>query len=245
MPLYQFVKSHPKGESKILFLKKKNRNSWKISFLFIASGGLILIWAFWPIISFSVFTAPLFSAVISPVSSGVGALTPLVSASVGGLGNSDFSDANLWFPTKPQRKIVTPVNIYKLSIPKLKIKDATVTIAGDDLDKSLVHYGGTGLPGQYGTTVIFGHSVLPQFYNPENYRTIFSTIPTLKPGDKILVNYDGVDYTYVVYDLVVTEPSDLSVLEQNFDDSYLTLITCVPPGTTWKRLSVKARLSKY
>ena len=212
--------------------------------MFIATGGLILIWAFWPIISFSVFTAPLFSAVISPVSSGVGVLTPLVSASVGSLGNSDFSDANLWFPTKPQRKIVTPVNIYKLSIPKLKIKDATVTIAGDDLDKSLVHYGGTGLPGQYGTTVIFGHSVLPQFYNPENYRTIFSTIPTLKPGDKILVNYDGVDYTYVVYDLVVTEPSDLSVLEQNFDDSYLTLITCVPPGTTWKRLSVKARISK-
>lgn len=248
MPLYQFVKFQSNSSAKKNFFKRKNRNSWKISFIFIVTGGVILIWAFWPIISFTIFTAPLFSSVISPVADGkVGTLSPVVSANAGSgiLGGADFSNANLWFPTQPQKKIVTPVNIYKLSIPKLKIKEATVTLAGDDLNKSLIHYGGTGLPGQYGTTVIFGHSVLPQFFNPNDYETIFSTLPTLKAGDDILVNYDGIDYRYVVYDLVVTEPNDLSVLEQHFDDSYLTLITCVPPGTIWKRLSVKARLTKF
>ncbi len=245
MPLYQFVKALPNSQKKPFF-KRKNRNSWRISFIFISVGGTILIWAFWPIISFTVFTAPLLAGIVSPVVEGkIGPLTPLVSASGGVLGGADFANANLWFPTKPQKKIVTPVNTYKLSIPRLKIKDSTVTIAGDDLNKSLVHYGGTGFPGQYGTTVIFGHSVLPQFFNPTNYETIFSTLPTLKSGDDIFVTYDGVDYRYVVYDMVVTDPSDLSVLEQNFDDSYLTLITCVPPGTIWKRLSVRARLVKF
>ena len=68
-------------------------------------------------------------------------------------------------------------------------------------------------------------------------------LPTLKIGDDIVVTYDGVTYKYVVYDMVVLDPTDLSTLEQQFDDSYLTLVTCVPPGTLWKRLDVKAKLS--
>lgn len=157
---------------------------------------------------------------------------------------SDFSNANAWFPTAPQKKVVTPVNTYLLSIPKLKISGAEVTIAGDDLNKSLVHYGGTGLPGEYGNTVIFGHSTLPQFYNPKNYMTIFSLLPTLKVGDEIDITYDGISYVYKVFDLTVSNPTDLSALEQTFDDSYVTLITCVPPGTFWQRLHVKAKLER-
>jgi len=136
------------------------------------------------------------------------------------------------------------VNTYSVSIPKLKIENAIVMVAGDDLSESLVHYGGTPLPGQYGNTVIFGHSTLPQFYNPKSYKTIFSLLPTLTYGDTISVTFDDVKYTYVVYDMVVVEPTDLTPLEQRFDDSYLTVVTCVPPGTYWKRLNVKAKLQK-
>ena len=57
------------------------------------------------------------------------------------------------------------------------------------------------------------------------------------------ITYDGVAYRYVIYEMVVTDPNDLSVLEQRFDDSYITLVTCVPPGTYWKRLNVKAKLA--
>ncbi len=157
-------------------------------------------------------------------------------------GGDTSTDANSWYPTKPQKKVVSPVNAYTLSIPKLKIKDASVVIGGNDLSKSLIHYGGTGLPGEYGTTIVFGHSTLPQLFNPTDYKTIFSTLPTLKRGDEIFVTYDGVEYRYVIFDMTVTDPTDLSPLEQQFDNSYITLITCVPPGTTWKRLNVKAKL---
>lgn len=260
--LYQYIKSHPqkftasrKGASAFYMLDasvplffphvhKRTGNGGVLSFLLMAVGSGILLWVLWPIVSFVVYTAPLFSQVVSPVGTTTGLLSPLVSAaeSSGATSPSDLTNANTWFPTSPQKKVVTPVNTYTLSIPKLGITDARVVIAGDDLAKNLVHYGGTGLPGQYGTTVIFGHSVLPQFFDPKNYKTIFSTLPTMKPGDDILVTYDGIQYQYRVYELVVTEPNDLSSLEQNFSDSYLTLITCVPPGTYWKRLNVRSRL---
>lgn len=65
----------------------------------------------------------------------------------------------------------------------------------------------------------------------------------LDDGDEILVDADGIRYKYIVFDKKVIEPTNLSVLEQRFDQAYLTLITCVPPGTLWKRGVVKARLA--
>lgn len=207
---------------------------------------MLLAWTLWPILSFAAVTQQTLTQTVSPVLESDSTSTQKSKF----FGDSkpgeivDYTNANVWYPIRPQKKIVTPVNSYRLSIPKLHISFAPVIIAGDDLNKGLIHYGGTSLPGQYGNTVIFGHSTLPQFFNQTNYMSIFSTLPTLSPGDKIIVEYDGIQYTYMVYDMVVLEATDLSTLEQHYDDSYLTLVTCVPPGTYWKRLNVKAKLSK-
>lgn len=157
----------------------------------------------------------------------------------------DFTQANLWFPTKPQGNVALNLNVkkYTLSIPKLNIKDATVTVGGDDLAKSLVHYLPQSLPGEYGNVVIFGHSTLPQLYNVKDYKTIFTYLPSLEKSDKLYVTVNGVEYEYEVYDMTVVNPDQVSVLEQRTDASYLTLITCVPPGTWWKRLVVRAKLT--
>ncbi|MEK9143877.1 MAG: sortase [Patescibacteria group bacterium] len=261
MTAYRYVKAVPthqnspkKIDSDIQtepqeYINRKHRSLW--SFVFIISGVAILSWVLWPIVSFVLLSAPQFSGtLVSPIQDGSsGVLSPLVSAATsevpGVTGEvTDYTNPNIWFPAAPQKKIVSSVTAYTLSIPKLGIKDAYVIISGDDLNRSLIHYGGTGLPGQYGTAVIFGHSVLPQFYNPANYKSIFSTLPTLKTGDEIFIRYDGVEYRYIVYEMIVTEANDLTPLAQRFDDSYVTLITCVPPGTYWKRLNVRARLEK-
>jgi len=216
-------------------------------------GGVLLLWALYPILSFAVTSDALFSQIVTPVAESQkivkpASFSPVAFAAVDGdastpTANADYSNANLWYPTSPQKHIITPVNTYSLSIPKLKIVNANVTIGGDDLHASLVHYGGTGLPGQYGNAVVFGHSTLPQFFSPTNYTSIFSLLPTLKTGDEILVDYDGMTYKYTIYEMVVLDSTDLSVLEQRFDDSYITLVTCVPPGTYWKRLNVQAKLN--
>ena len=242
MPLYQYIKAKPR--------EPKKRLPRMVSFVLMSLGGGILVWALWPIVSFLLVSESLFTAVIGPVPDArsavqsSGPLAPVVLAAADTSGAVEFTNANAWFPTAPQKKVVTPVNSYTLSIPKFNIKNATVIIAGDDLLKSLIHYGGTGLPGEYGTAVVFGHSTLPQFFSPTNYKTIFSLLPTLTIGDEIFVTYDGVQYRYIIFEMVITDPTDLSSLEQRFDDSYLTLITCVPPGTYWKRLNVRARLER-
>lgn len=210
-----------------------------ISYAMMLMGFGLMIWTVWPIMSFF-FVDQVIAKTVSPVGDPTGqvATVPLT-------GGESTTNVNTWFPTKPQKKVSTAVNSYTLSIPSLGIDNATVVIAGDDLGKSLVHYGGTGIPGEYGNTVIFGHSTLPQFFRgTKDYKTVFATLPTIKPGSEIKITYDSINYTYVVYDKVVLEPTDLTGLEQRFDDSYLTLVTCVPPGTYLYRLNVRAKIKK-
>jgi sortase A len=73
---------------------------------------------------------------------------------------------------------------------------------------------------------------------------MFSLLPTLKNGDEIDVNYDGVSYIYKVENMFEVLPTDIQVLDQNYSDSFLTLVTCVPPGdpANPKRLIVRARV---
>lgn len=240
MPMYQYVKSYP---------RIVKRYPPVISFMLLAAGLTILVWVAGPMVTFWAFTAPLLTKAVSPVPESTvlpGFVEPnVLSATSKQEGSLDYTNPNVWYPAKPQKKSVDRITTYTITIPKLKIIDANVIVAGDDLAKSLIHYGGTALPGEYGNTVIFGHSTLVQFYNPKDYTTIFSTLPTLKTGDSIYVKSDGVQYRYVVYDMTVTQPEDLTPLEGRFDNVYLTLITCVPPGTYLKRLNVKAKLESY
>lgn len=160
------------------------------------------------------------------------------------LAQTDYNQVSSWFNFSQKQTFLTPSNIthYTLSIPKLRIKDALVTIGGDNLWTSLIQYGGTANPGEAGSVVIFGHSILQQFYNPSSYRAIFSLIPTLKSGDEILISFDGIIYKYIVYDYFEVAPGEIDVLEQQYDHRDLTLVTCVPPGTMLRRGIVKAKL---
>lgn len=152
----------------------------------------------------------------------------------------DYTDSSSWFKVSPKTNEAISYASYSLSIPKLGIENAQVRSDHTDLEKSLIQYPGTALPGNLGNTVIFGHSVLPQFFNPLNYLTIFSTLHTLRPGDTFEVTADGATYTYKITDMYETSPDDLSPLAQTYNNRYLTLITCTPPGTYLRRLIIKA-----
>lgn len=230
MAMYRYVKAVP---------KKPMPRPVFVSYVLMSLGVAIIMWTVWPIVSFFVYDQMVYVKTVSPVDDESSWVVPIAYADEGG----NKTDPNTWFPTQPQKRVVAPVNSYTLSIPTLNIKDATVVISGDDLSKSLIHYGGTGLPGEYGNTVIFGHSTLPTLFNgTKNYKAIFATLPSIKDGADIFITYDGVQYHYRTFDKVVIEPNDLSPLEQRFNDSYLTLVTCVPPGTYLYRLNVKAKL---
>jgi len=218
---------------------KPRRRLYLISFGLVAVGLALLANVFLPIAFYQWQSRRLQPRIISPL---VGA-RDVWEANLAGF---DSTKPEKWFPRPPALPAwQSRITDYTISIPKLKIKKAVVKINAEDLTKSLFHYPGTALPGQYGNGVIFGHSVLPQFFNPKNYKTIFSTLPNLKKGDEILADFDGVVYRYRVIQMFEVSPDDISVLEQRFDSEYLSLITCVPPGTYLRRLVVKARLVKF
>ncbi len=162
--------------------------------------------------------------------------------------NTDLTKASNWFGKKENEDSSnSKVEYFTITIPKLKINKATVAIGKDDLSESLIQYPGTALPGKIGNGVIFGHSVLPIFFNPKDYLTIFSTLPKLENGDDIFVHYDGVDYKYKVETKYEVLPTDIEILEQDTDGSYLSLVTCTPPGDPRKprRLVVRAKIVPY
>lgn len=208
------------------------------------SGLVILAGVVYPIVSYNQVYSRNFE-LLSPVE---GDKTAVKGASQTSATNSevDYTQASNWFVGGATSGDFTSskVTFYTITVPKLKIESASVAIGGEDLSKSLVQYPGTALPGKRGNSVIFGHSILPIFYNPKNYISIFSMLPTLTKGDEIDVNYDGIQYTYKVEQMFEVLPTDIQVLDQDSSDSFLTLVTCVPPGDPRnpKRLIVRARV---
>lgn len=213
----------------------------KASSIVMALSGLTILFAvIWPIVSYKEKTPTLANNFLSPVVQKEETREAVPPGAV------DYTKASNWFVGGASKEDFAASNIsyYTISIPKLKIENATVAIGGEDLAKHLIQYPGTALPGKIGNSVIFGHSILPIFYNPKNYLSIFSLLPTLQKGDEITVNYDGITYKYEVENMFEVTPTDIQVLDQDKSDSFLTLVTCVPPGDPRKlrRLIVRARI---
>ena len=201
------------------------------------SGFIILFSTIYPLASYEWESAKKYPVLISP-------LVDKETASFK-FSSKDYTQASNWFDgTQKEEFVSEDVKFFTISIPKLKIESATIAVGGEDLSKSLIQFPGTALPGKIGNSVIFGHSILPIFYDPKNYLAIFSILYKLEKKDLVYIDYDGISYKYEVEDMFEVKPDDIQILEQDSSSSYLTLVTCTPPGDPRKpkRLIVRARL---
>lgn len=232
--------------------------------IFMTVGSLILANALWPIMSYFLFASPFLQQpkLVSPLpdipvvrqthtvptalAAEPGTLKPKIIRD-----NLDYTDLSNWFPSQPielsETEAAPRVEEYIIDIPSLGIERAVVKVGGTNLDSNLIQYPGTADPGSFGAPVIFGHSVLRQFYNPSlknprRYMSIFSKIMTLQQGDEIFVEYDGIRYSYSVVKKVEVKPEDVYILEQEYNSRQLKLVTCVPEGTYLRRGVVLAQL---
>jgi len=239
--------------------------------IFFITTGLFLVGnAVLPILNYYALTLPLLraSTLLSPIpDEQMLDVTPIVIAqaksneeklirgvSVGPIilnAELDYTNLNNWFsggvPDSFRQPQAAAEETYLIDIPSLKIANAVITVGGTDLNKSVIHYPGTALPGEKGAPVLFGHSVLRQFYNPSEknprrYNSLFSTIMTMKKGEPIYLTYKGVKYTYIVQEKTEVKPEDTYILNQKYDASQLKLVTCVPEGTYLRRGVVLAQL---
>jgi len=231
------------------YYKKHAKQNFKkrlrlISVLLLLIGISIIFYALFPIISWQIYFQPAFTSQDITLSIPRANIVELAKNSID---TTDYAKAENWFKnfnpgSKQKNQVDTP--FYTISVPKIKIEEAVVSTIDTNLEKHLVNYQGTGIPGKNGNAVIFGHSTLPQLFNPKDYKTIFANAYMLNNGDAIYATLNGVTYTYRIFKITVVDPENSSALVQDYDNSYLTLVTCTPPGTTWKRLIVKARLEK-
>jgi len=252
---YRYVKAPP-GYTLELPPTFGKKFRYSFSLMLITLGIATFTTVAYPLISYQLTFAPGFqkSSLVSPLSPTARATSDFVKDPVKKVKAAeaptfvdevvntsfDYTDASSWFAGVGKPKEASVYAVYTLSIPKLGIDHAVVRSDHTDLKQSLIQYQGTALPGNLGNTVIFGHSVLPQFFNPQNYLTIFSTLHKLKPGDTMEITADGATYTYKISDMYEAQPDDLSPLAQTYNGRYLTLITCTPPGTYLRRLIIKA-----
>jgi sortase A len=136
-------------------------------------------------------------------------------------------------------------NNPEIIIPKINVEIPVVydvnTIEESAVEKGLergvVHYADTAMPGQDGNLVIFGHSS-NNIFNPGKYKFAFVLLSHLENGDTFYIQKDGKRYTYQVYKKTIVSPSEVGVLTSTEKAATATLITCDPPGTSTNRLVV-------
>lgn len=151
----------------------------------------------------------------------------------------------------PQPQIITPADTdFGIVIPKINANSKVIPNVDPAnyneyitaLKKGVAHARGTVFPGMKGNIYLFAHST-DNFWNVGRYNAVFYLLKELQAGDDIYVFFMGKRYNYVVYEKTIVNPDQVNFLyEQPKNDEILTLQTCYPPGTAWKRLIIRARL---
>ncbi len=98
---------------------------------------------------------------------------------------------------------------------------------------------GAAFPNQTGNMFLFSHSSA-NLFEATRFNSIFYLLSKLKKGDDIYIYYKDARYKYTVSDMKIVDPTDVSYLNPKSKTKQLTLMTCWPAGTNYKRLIVIA-----
>jgi len=143
-----------------------------------------------------------------------------------------------------------PAKENSLEIPKIGVT-APVIIAENldqnyfdkELDRGVVMFPNSVLPGEIGQTIILGHSAPPNW--PKiNYDGVFSQVADLNDGDEIVLYFNNKKYSYFVNDKILLEKGEEIPNNEISSDNTLLLISCWPPGKNIQRIIVESKLIK-
>ncbi len=140
----------------------------------------------------------------------------------------------------------------RLEIPDLKI-NVPIMWSNDpkdfdkDLQSGVIHYPGTAMPGQIGTTYISGHS--SNFaWAKGSFKQVFAVLGKLADNTSFKITVVQKNGKDAIFHYVVTGRKEYSPTDQaqfaNSGKSVVALSTCWPVGSTAKRLVVYGELTQ-
>ena len=138
-------------------------------------------------------------------------------------------------PPASKKHGVAPPTLGRIEVPRLHL--SVMTREGTDaatLRRAVGHIASTALPGQRGNAAFAGHR-----------DTFFRKLRDVRKGDEIVFTTAQGRHRYVVDELRVVDPRDVSVLEPT-SGPVLTLVTCYPfnyIGSAPERFIVRAVLA--
>jgi sortase A len=145
-------------------------------------------------------------------------------------------------------KIIVLDKEFGIYIPKIKADASVIKNVNPydafsynkALEKGVAHAITSSVPNQGGNTFLFAHSAI-DFYESRNYNIYFYLLDKLTKGDKVYVSYKEAIYEYEVTDVSIVNRDQVSYLQADYGKDTLTLMTCWPNGTDWKRVIVEAK----
>jgi sortase A len=180
---------------------------------------------------------------------------PLIRAELGYFfaGNKNVkvvgkSEAMVPVSGSSQLEIVKPVDeSFGIVIPKIEANAKVIpNIDAENpaayqraLTQGVAQAAGSANPGEEGNIFIFAHSG-QDFLEANRYNAVFYLLSKLEKGDEIFIFYQTKKFRYLVTDKKTADPSEVQYFDDIPGKNTLTLMTCWPGGTTWKRLIVQA-----
>ncbi|MDD5144747.1 MAG: class E sortase [Candidatus Pacebacteria bacterium] len=139
-----------------------------------------------------------------------------------------------------------------IKIPKIGIEapiiffdnpDENETILHKSLNKGVIHYPKSVLPGRVGQTIILGHSA-PPGWPKIKFDWVFSKLNDLAEGDEILIIFNEKEYKYIFSQKFIINRGEEPAKNELVDSkNILLLISCWPPGKNIQRIFIEAVLS--
>ena len=135
----------------------------------------------------------------------------------------------------------------RVEIPAIGISSPLIFTKNSDkdyifrlLNKGLVLFPKSTLPGQNGQTIILGHSALRR-WPKTNHIWVFTYLNEVKKGDKVFIYFHHRKYTYEVERKIFLKRGEkISKYKLENHKSWVTLVSCWPPGRDIKRIAVQA-----
>jgi LPXTG-site transpeptidase (sortase) family protein len=158
-----------------------------------------------------------------------------------GLNSDDDKSADIDY------KIPGHLDIPSLNVAVPIVWSQDTNTFEQDLQSGVIHYPGTAVPGQIGTTYLAGHSS-NYFWAKGNYNQVFTQLGNLKDNASFSVSITDkngklITYHYVVVSRKEYVPTDSAQIA-NTGKSLVALSTCWPINSTAKRLVVYGQLTQ-